>query len=294
MPKFDEELTAPAQKNSQDKIAQIGIRGLISSSLPGSLGETMVDDICLQLKQALADDDVKAIVLAIDSPGGEVTASDLIYQAVVKARERKPVVVYMGSLAASGGYYIACGGSYLLANETTFTGSIGVIMETLNYEKLFDKIGLDMLVFKSGEFKDMLSGARQPTEEEKKYVQSLVMETYGKFVGIVARERKLDEQALRTGLADGRVISGKAALENKLIDGIGNAEDAYAKAMALGKAPGAEVVRYSAGMKLGKLLKLLGKAGGAEQSRVEISLQETLRSKLEPGRLYFLPSTFAH
>src|SRR6185436_8894010 len=134
--------------------------------------------------QAREDSRVKAIVLEIDSPGGEVTASDEIYSAVVKTRARKPVVVYMNSLAASGGYYVACGGKYLMANETTITGSIGVIIQTLNYEQLFNKIGLTSIVFKSGKFKDMLNGARPVSQEERDFVQSFVMKTYEKFLGI--------------------------------------------------------------------------------------------------------------
>src|SRR4051812_10240745 len=227
LPKFEEELVQPGSADSRAKIAQISLRGIISSSIPGDLGQTMVDDLKMQLRQAVEDSKVKAIVLVIDSPGGEVTASDVIYTAVTKAREKKPVVVYMDSLAASGGYYVSCGGSYTIANETTLTGSIGVIMQTLKYQGLFEKVGLEMLTVKSGKFKDMLSGSRPTTPEELEYVQALIMETYGKFVGIVARERKIDEQTLRNGIADGRVVSGKAAKENKLVDALGSVEDAY-------------------------------------------------------------------
>src|SRR4029079_15716845 len=134
---------------------------------------------------------VKGVVLEIDSPGGEVTASDMIYNAVIKTRARKAVVVYMDSLAASGGYYVSCGGKYLMANETSITGSIGVIIQTLNYQQLFDKIGLASGVFKSGKFKDMLNGARPITPEERDYIQTFVMKTYDKFLGIVAKERNL-------------------------------------------------------------------------------------------------------
>src|SRR4051794_10314559 len=102
----------------------------------------------------------------------------MIYSWVVKARARKPVVVYMDSLAASGGYYVSCGGKYLMANETTITGSIGVIIQTLNYEQLMNKVGLASVVFKSGKFKDMLNGARPITPEEREYVKGLVMSTY--------------------------------------------------------------------------------------------------------------------
>jgi protease-4 len=251
----------------------------------------MVDDLKIQLHQAAMDDDVKAIVLYVDSPGGEVTASDMIYDAVTRARARKPVVVYMGSLAASGGYYVSCGGSYLMADDTSLTGSIGVIIETFNYANLLGKIGLESVVFKSGQFKDMLNGAREMTPEEKTYVQDMVMQTYGKFVGIVARERKIPEEQLRTGIADGRVISGRDALGDKLIDGLGQIEDAYAKARELGKAPDAPVVRYEQSFKLGKLLRLV--TGKAESGRVQIELPGAITPHLEAGRLYLLPSFFA-
>ncbi|MGI8436345.1 MAG: S49 family peptidase, partial [Chthoniobacterales bacterium] len=153
-PRFHELVIERAQKGSNDKIAIITLRGLISSSLPGNVGDSMVDDMRYALEQAREDDNVRAVVLEIDSPGGEVTASDVIYDAVVRTRARKPVVVYMDSLAASGGYYVACGGKYLMASDTTITGSIAVIIQTLNYEQLFNKIGLASVVFKSGKFKD--------------------------------------------------------------------------------------------------------------------------------------------
>jgi protease-4 len=301
-PKFGEAIMVDAKpakdaKTSDAKIVVIYLRGVISSSEAGTVGETMVDDLKIQLQQAALDEKVKAIVLYVDSPGGEVTASDTIYDAVRKVRDggfgpsaRKPVVVYMGSMAASGGYYVSCGGSFLMASDTTLTGSIGVIMETINYQQLFGKVGLESVVFKSGQFKDMLSGAREMTQEEKDYVQKMVMETYAKFVGIVARERKLNEDTLRNGLADGRVVSGKEAREAKLIDGLGQVEDAYAKAMALGKAPGATVVRYESPFKFGRLFKMLGQG---EKSRVEVNLVNSLKPKLEAGRLYFLPGFYA-
>jgi protease-4 len=234
-------------------------------------------------------------VLYIDSPGGEVTASDSIYNAVRKVRDggfgtKKPVVVYMGSLAASGGYYVACGGSWLMANETTLTGSIGVIMQSFRYQELFGKVGLEMITFKSGQFKDMLSGSREMTQEERDYVQKMIMDTYGKFVGIVARERKLPENELRTGLADGRVISGKDARDAKLINATGELEDAYAKAMELGKAKGATIIRYESPFKLARLFRLLGQS---EKTNVEVNVTRALMPKLEAGRLYFLPSFYA-
>jgi len=288
-PRFEE--TTVQDGKGPGKIAQVTLRGVITNSESGTVGETMVDDLKIQLHQAAIDNNVKAIVLYVDSPGGEVTASDMIYDAVTRARNRKPVVVYMGSLAASGGYYVSCGGTYLMADDTTFTGSIGVIIETLNYESLFGKIGLESIVFKSGQFKDMLSGARPMTPEEKAYVQNIVLQTYGKFVGIVARERKLPEEQLRTGIADGRVISGRDALNDKLIDGLGQIEDAYDKARELGGAPDAPVVRYEEGFRFGKLMRLF--TGRSESSKVQIDLPGVVTPHLEAGRLYLLPSFFA-
>jgi len=288
VPRFSEATVADG--HGQGKIAQIELRGVISSSTPGTLGETMVDDLKMELHQAATDNDVKAIVLYVDSPGGEVTAADMIYDAVCRARTAKPVVVYMGSLAASGGYYVSCGGSWLMADDTSLTGSIGVIIETLNYESLLGKVGLEAVVFKSGQFKDMLNGARAMTDAEKAYVQEMVMQTYGKFVGIVARERKLPEDQLRAGIADGRVISGRDALQDKLIDQLGQLEDAYDKARELGKAEDAPVVRYEAPFKLGKLLHVFG---GQSDAKVEVELPGALTPRLEAGRLYLLPSFFA-
>ncbi|MEO6567868.1 MAG: signal peptide peptidase SppA, partial [Opitutaceae bacterium] len=221
IPRFHETVVDRSSQGSKDRIVVIPLRGVISSSLPGNVGDSMVDDLRYALEQAREDKNVRAVVLEIDSPGGEVTASDVIYNAVVKTRAKKPVVVYMDSVAASGGYYIACGGKYLMANETTITGSIGVIIQTLNYEQLMNKVGLASVVFKSGKFKDMLNGARPITPEEREYVQGFVMATYEKFLGIVAKERNLPADALRNTIADGRILSGRDARDHKLIDGLG-------------------------------------------------------------------------
>ncbi len=243
----------------------------------------------MRLEQAREDDNVRAIVLEIDSPGGEVTASDVIYDAVVRTRAKKPVVVYMDSLAASGGYYVACGGKYLMANETTITGSIGVIIQTLNYEQLFNKIGLASIVFKSGKFKDMLNGARPITDEEREYVQGFVMGTYEKFLGIVAKERNLPAEELRNTIADGRIISGKDAQRFKLIDGLGQIEDAFRKARELGNAPDAAVVKYGPPFSIGRFFRALSKAA---DSKIEVTLPKQLLPQLESGRAYFLPGYY--
>jgi protease IV len=289
-PRFREMIVEHGTRGSGNKIAVISLRGLISTGIAGNVGESMVDDLRWEFEQARNDESVRAIVLEVDSPGGEVTASDMIYHAVVKTRAKKPVVIYMESLAASGGYYVSCGGKYLMANETTITGSIGVIIQTLNYQQLFDKIGLAAVIFKSGKFKDMLNGARPITEEERAYVQSFVMKTYDKFLGIVAKERNLPAAGLRNGIADGRILSGSDALQFKLIDGLGQIEDAYAKAKELGRAPDAKVVKYGPPFSLGRVFRMLTESG---DTKIELTLPGQLTPRLESGRAYFLPGFYA-
>jgi protease-4 len=287
--RFREILLQRGSRGTADKIAVITMRGLISSSLPGTVTDSMVDDMRAALQQARDDNHVKAIVLEVDSPGGEVTASDAIYSALIKTRARKPVVVYMDSLAASGGYYVSCGGKYLMASDTTITGSIGVIIQTLNYEQLFNKVGLASVIFKSGKFKDMLNGARPITPEERELVQSFIMKTYDKFLGIVAKERNLPADLLRNTIADGRILSGKDAFDNKLIDGLGELDDAFAKAKQLGNAPEAKVVKYGPPFSLSRFLRIFGEA----DSKIELQLPKQLIPQLESGRAYFLPSYYA-
>jgi protease IV len=289
IPRFREILLQRGVRGSLDKVAVITMRGLISSSIPGTVSDSMVDDMRTALQQARDDNRVKAIVLEIDSPGGEVTASDAIYSAVLKTRARKPVVVYMESLAASGGYYVSCGGKFLMANETTITGSIGVIIQTLNYEQLFNKVGLASMVFKSGKFKDMLNGARPITPEERELVQNFIMKTYDKFLGIVAKERNLPADLLRNTVADGRILSGKDAFENKLIDGLGELDDAFAKAKQLGNAPDAKVVKYGPPFTLSRFFRIFGET----DSKIELQLPKQLVPQLESGRAYYLPSYYA-
>jgi protease-4 len=177
-----------------------------------------------------------------------------------------------------------------MANETTITGSIGVIIQTLNYEQLFNKIGLTSVVFKSGKFKDMLNGARPITPEERDYVQSFVMKTYEKFLGIVARERNVPADVLRNTVADGRILSGKDALDSKLIDGLGQIEDAFAKAKELGNSRQATVVKYGPPFSWSRVFRAFGSAG---ESKIELTLPKQFLPQLEAGRAYFLPSFYA-
>ncbi|MBU3664649.1 MAG: signal peptide peptidase SppA [Chthoniobacterales bacterium] len=275
---------------SQGKIAVIPVQGVIQTADASEWGTSMVDDIKKALRVAAADDNVKAVVLSIDSPGGEVTASDIIYNEVLKVQKEKPVVVAMSSLAASGAYYIACAADWIVANDTTFTGSIGVIIQSLNYEGLFDKVGLDEVVFKSGKFKDMLSGARPMTPEEKAYIEGMVKQVYERFLGIVAQSRDLDAGKLREGIADGRILTGKDAQQAGLVDQLGYIEDAFDKARKLAKVPEAEVIRYEPSLNFSRLLHLLG---ASAQSRLQLNVGPAPAFRLQPGRAYLLPEFYA-
>lgn len=181
---------------------------------------------------------VKAIVFRVESPGGGVAASQEIYEEVKKTRDGgKPVVVSMGAMAASGGYYVSCGANKIVANPGTITGSIGVISQFIHFNQLLDKIGVSSTTIKSGKLKDAGSPMRAATEEDKKYFQEMIDDVYGQFVGVVARERKLPVDEVKK-LADGRVYTGKRAYELGLIDTLGTYEDAIVIAGALANIKG--------------------------------------------------------
>ncbi len=281
---FEEKFHSGNPKSKEGTIAIINLTGVIGNEIPGMIGESMVEDAKLKLTQAREDADVKAIVLSIDSPGGEVLASDDLYRAVMKVRAVKPVVCYFGSVAASGGYYTAMGSSYIVANELSITASIGVIMQTMNFKDLMDKVGVKALTFKSGKMKDLLNPTRDPNPEEMKLIQDLINETYDKFVGIVASERKLDETALRQGIADGRILSGKQALKEKLVDELGDLDTAIQKAEKLGKVTDPKVMEYEAPFHWNQFFKRLGKS---DVGALHVTLPTNALS-LQTGRLYYL------
>lgn len=184
-------------------------------------------DVIAQLKRYEDSDSVRAILLNIDSPGGGVAVSQELYTEVKRLREtkNKTIVAYMSSTGASGAYYVACAANKIIANPGTVVGSIGVIAEWINYGDLMEWAKLKEVVFKTGEFKDTGSAVRQLTDREKTYFQALIDDMYVQFVESVAQGRNLEIQDVRA-LADGRVFTGRDAKEKKLIDEIGNFQDA--------------------------------------------------------------------
>ena len=178
-----------------------------------------------QIKQLRENRSVKAVVLRIDSPGGTVGPAQEIYREIQKTVQIKKIVVSMGTVAASGGYYIAAAADGIMANPGTITGSIGVIMEYTNFRQLLDKVGIAPVVIKSGDFKDVGSPLREMTEVEEKFLQSFVDKTRQQFVRAVADGRKMPLEQVES-LADGRIFTGEEAKENGLVDRLGNLEDA--------------------------------------------------------------------
>ncbi|NJM05105.1 signal peptide peptidase SppA [Candidatus Gracilibacteria bacterium] len=229
-----------------DRIVIIDIAGTIGAGGGGLLsGGLTQEDILSQIKQASEDSFVKAVVLRVDSPGGGVVASSEIHAELMKLREaEKRLVVSMGSTAASGGYYVATPAERIYANADTLTGSLGVILSLVNYEEAFAKIGVESVVYKSGELKDIGSPTRPATPEEQEVLQSVVDDAYQGFVDVIAAGRNMPRERV-IELADGRIYTGKQALDLGLIDAIGNLDEAIAGAKELAGLTDATVVRYT-------------------------------------------------
>jgi protease-4 len=198
-----------------EKIAVVEIKGVITQS----------SGIIEEIQQYGEDEGVKAIILRIDSPGGGVGPSQEIHREILKVKSKKKVVTSMGSVAASGGYYVACASDLIVANPGTITGSIGVLMEFTNIEELFKKIGIKGVVLKSGEHKDIGSPFREMTPEEKKIIQGVIDNVHQQFIQAVAQGRRL-ELAKVAEIADGRILTGEQAKQLGLVDQIGNLQDA--------------------------------------------------------------------
>jgi protease-4 len=197
------------------KVALIRIEGVILDA----------KDIIEELKNYSEDSSVKAVVLRVNSPGGAVAPAQEIYKEIIRLKENKKVVVSMGAIAASGGYYISCPADMIVANPGSLTGSIGVIMEIPNFEGLMKKIGVKTEVIKSGKHKDIASAFRSMTPEERKILQEVLDDVHEQFIQAVSKSRKIDYRKVEK-FADGRIFTGRKAKELGLVDVLGNLEDA--------------------------------------------------------------------
>ncbi len=217
------------------KIVLIDVDGLITNGRKFELlgeGEHAVSLFTEKLDKAAADSSVKALIIRINSPGGSVTASDLMYSELLRfkavTKGKRPVVAVMMDVAASGGYYLACGADEIVAHPTTITGSIGVIMQMVRVQGTLQKIGMETDAIKSGKMKDAGSPFREMKPEERELFQNIVNQFFDRFVAVVARGRPTMDEAKIRELADGRVYTAQQALELGLIDRIGTLRDAIA------------------------------------------------------------------
>ncbi|SES35596.1 signal peptide peptidase SppA [Salipaludibacillus aurantiacus] len=210
------------------KVAVVHIDGVIQSDPSGGLFAAGYDHELLldQLDHAAEDPDVHGVVLRVNTPGGGVVESDEIHDKVVQLQEdyRKPVFVSMGSMAASGGYYVSAPAEQIYANPQTITGSLGVIMQSINVSELAEELGIESNVIKSGPYKDIMSSTREMTDDEREILQDLVDDAYEQFVNVIENGRVFDRDDVYE-LADGRIYTGSQAMEAGLIDGLGHMED---------------------------------------------------------------------
>jgi len=292
--------------DAENKIAVITVDGTISDNTTDQAGYSMVDVIRAQLNRAKKDRRVRAVILKVDSPGGEALATDQIYRAIKNFQKDsgKAVVCSMGSLAASGGYYISAPCRWIVANDLTLTGSIGVIMETWNYRGLMDKVGVWPETFKSGKFKDILSGERETNQipaEEFTMMQGLIDETYQKFKNIVAAGREAAHEKNKsegrplaldwTNYADGRVLSGTQAYDLGFVDQLGDFQDAVERAKQITGIHNANLIEYRERYDFSNFLRLLGQTELSHPVKLDLGME---LPKLRAGELYFLSPTFVN
>ncbi|WP_064092639.1 signal peptide peptidase SppA [Rossellomorea aquimaris] len=235
--------------NGQKRIAVLEVEGVIQDTgnagslfeSPGYNHEIFMD----KLDAVQEDNTVKGIVLKVNSPGGGVVESAQIHEKLleIKKKSKKPIYVSMGSIAASGGYYISAPANKIFASKETLTGSLGVIMQNINYSKLAEKYGVDFVTIKSGPYKDIMSPTREMKEEERKILQSMIDNSYEGFVDVIAEGRGMSEAEVKK-IADGRIYDGLQAKEVNLIDEFGYVEDTIAALKKDQKLKDAQVFEY--------------------------------------------------
>ncbi|MFE3972974.1 MULTISPECIES: signal peptide peptidase SppA [unclassified Peribacillus] len=239
-----------------------------------------------KLKMAEENDDIKGIILRVNSPGGGVVESAEIYDKILDIKKvNKPVYVSMGSMAASGGYYISAPADKIYASPETMTGSLGVIMHGYNYEKLAKKYGVEFETIKSGPHKDIMSPTREMTGEEREILQNMINNSYDQFVKVIADGRGMTENEVRK-IADGRIYDGRQAKENHLIDDFGHLDDVIAAMKTdIGKKD-AQVIRYTDEAGFGSLFSM-----GAQKmlgNDVETAVLTKILSSSNSPRLMYL------
>ncbi len=269
------------------KIALIDLDGIIMNRESGGLfseGEHPVSFLVEKLDKAAKDKSVKAVILRINSPGGSVTASDLMYGELLRfkkeAKGKRPVVAIMTDVAASGAYYVACAADEIVAHPTSITGSIGVIMQTVNFEGTMNKIGVKADAITSGKMKDAGSPLRAMKPEEREVFQTLINQFYDRFVKVVAAGRPGLTEARVREIADGRVWSAQQALELHLIDRIGTLRETVTSLKEKIGVKKARVVTYNRPLGWKPNIYAGSPAGAPQVNLINVSLPPTW---LQPG-----------
>ncbi|MCK5654675.1 MAG: signal peptide peptidase SppA [Candidatus Aureabacteria bacterium] len=252
-----EYLEAYVSGSGSKKIVLIPLRGIIMDSAKTPWKRVnIIKDVSEKLEKARADESVAAVILQVDSPGGGVTASDILADKVREFRDSgKIIVVSMEDIAASGAYYISAPSNYIMAHPTTITGSIGVLMQGFNVQGLLEKVGVEDVTFKSGSMKDILSPAREMTEEEKEVIQRVVDYMYRRFISVVAEGRNLSLEQVEA-IADARIFTSDEAVLLGLVDSIGFIDDTIKVTKKLAELEEARIIRYKTESTLSELLSL--------------------------------------
>lgn len=246
---MDEEVIK--EGSSQEKIAVLSLHGTIENVATSPLASAGYNHPFFldSIDTAAEDPTVEAIILEVDSPGGGVTESAEIHQRIVDLQKNyeKPIYVSMGNMAASGGYYVAAPADKIFAEASTLTGSIGVIMQSMNFSGLAEKYGIEFNTIKSGKHKDIMSPTREMTDEEDEILQSMIDEMYDEFVDVIVDGRDLSEKEVRK-IGDGRIYTGKQAVEVDLVDEIGSFDDTLVELMDDYDLQNAQVIQYDPGI----------------------------------------------
>lgn len=285
-----------SKSKTKEKILLIDLNGPIGiRQSPGILDREgdIVSHIYYRLKKASQDPSVRGIILRLDTPGGEGTASDIIYNEILRFKQETgiPVVALMMGVAASGGYYVACGCDFIMAHPTTVTGSIGVIAILPSFAGVLDKVGIKANVIKSGKMKDAGSPLKELTQDEREYFQDMLDTFYKHFLQVVYKNRNRNGKTILSmekieAIADGRVYLAQKALKLKLIDGIGYFDDALKKTLSLARVRDASVIAYTY-HPLRKTNIYANTAAQGNPFTVEIKAFENLLPSLKTG-IYYL------
>ena len=290
-----EEKSIGGTSSSSNKIVVLHISGIITGGRADSPYDSAsggdASSLCRRIKQLEKDTEMKALVLFINTPGGEVVASDKVYHAVMELKKKRniPVVAWFDTMAASGGYYIGCSADWIVSHELCTTGSIGVVISTYKYYDLFKKIGLKSEPFTSGKLKDILSGARPTTPEEKQIINEYLMLVYDRFLEVVLKGRKKLTKAKieNSEIGDARIFLGIQAKKLDLVDQLGYFDDAVKKAASLAKIKDYKVVVSRPKI---SFLSLFGMESKAKEVNLNLpgATSSAPKAKLDPGKLYYI------